>query len=156
MPDLEVQILGHERLADAYPLVRSATRVSLRRWEEFGRQLIAAGGGALAVVAPDGCIHGVASFRPRPNLRHHQSLDVELFVAFELSGTKGVRAMLFAELERLGAERQCDSLTLTTAAKGYEIPLSGSRVSLEKLGLKLETLSYSRELEPARRAQARK
>lgn len=156
MPDLEVQILGHERLTDAYPLVRSATRVSLPRWEEFGRQLAAVSGGVLAVIAPDGCIHGVASFRPRPNLRHRQSLDVEVFVAFELPGTKGVRTMLYEGLERLAAERRCESLTLTTAAKGYEIPLSGSRASLEKLGLKLETLNYTRELEPAGRDQARK
>ena len=156
MPDLEVQILERDRLADAYPLVRSATRVGLPRWEEFGLQLAAVGGGVLAVIAPDGCIHGVASFRPRPNLRHRQSLDVEVFVAFELPGTSGVRALLYEGLERLGAERQCESLTLTTAARGYEIPLSGSRVSLEKLGLKLETLNYTRELEPAEQAQTRK
>lgn len=156
MRDLDVQILDDERFADAYPLVRSATRVSLSRWVEFGRQLAAAGGGVLAVVAADNCIHGVASFRPRPNLRHRQSLDVELFVAFELPGATGVRAMLYDGLERLAAERRCESLTLTTAAKGYEIPLSGSRASLEKLGLKLETLNYTRELEPAGRGQARK
>lgn len=156
MPDLEVQILDRDRLTDAYPLIRSATRVSLRRWEEFGRQLAAAGGGVLAVTAPDGCIHGVASFRPRPNLRHRQSLDVEVFVAFELPGTSRVRTRLYEGLERLGAERQCESLTLTTAARGYEIPLSGSRVSLEELGLKLETLNYTRELEPGAQAQTRK
>ena len=156
MPDLDVQILDRDRLTDAYPLVRSATRVSLRRWEEFGRQLAAVGGGVLAVTAADGCIHAVASFRPRPNLRHRQSLDVEVFVAFELPGTSGARALLYGALERLGAERQCESLTLTTAAKGYEIPLSGARVSLEKLGLKLETLNYTRELEPAAQDQTRK
>lgn len=156
MPDLDVRLLEEECLADAYPLVRSATRVSLLRWVEFGRQLIAAGGGVLAVVAADQCIHGVASFRPRPNLRHRQSLDVELFVAFELPGATGIRTKLYEGLERLAAERGCESLTLTTAAKGYEIPLSGSRTSLEKLGLKLETLNYTRELEPAERGQARK
>lgn len=156
MPDLEIQILGHERLADAYPLVRSGSRVSLQRWMEFGRQLNTANGGVLAVVGADNCVHGVASFRPRPNLRHRQSLDVELFVAFELPGTKEVRAMLYEGLERLAAERQCESLTLTTAAKGYEIPLSGSQAALENLGLKLETLNYTRELEPAGQGQARK
>jgi hypothetical protein len=156
MPDLEIQILDHERLADAYPLVRSGSRVSLQRWMEFGRQLNTANGGVLAVVGADNCVHGVASFRPRPNLRHRQSLDVELFVAFELPGTKGVRAMLYEGLERLAAERQCESLTLTTAAKGYEIPLTGSQTALENLGLKLETLNYTRELEPAGQGQARK
>lgn len=154
--NLEVQVLEHERLADAYPLVRSATRVGLPRWVEFGRQTAAAGGGVLAVVSADNCIHGVASFRPRPNLRHRQSLDVELFVTFELTGTKGVRAMLYDGLERLAGERQCESLTLTTTAKGYEIPLSASQAALEKLGLKLETLNFTRELEPAVRDQARK
>ena len=64
--------------------------------------------------------------------------------------------MLYEGLERLAAERQCESLTLTTAAKGYEIPLSGSQTALENLGLKLETLNYTRELEPAGQGQARK
>jgi len=56
MQDLTVETLGSGRLAQVYPLIRSATRVSLERWEEFGRQLLASGGGVLAVIAPDECI----------------------------------------------------------------------------------------------------
>ena len=156
MPDLKVRNLAGRQLADAYPLVRSATRVSQQRWEDFGRELLAGGGGVLAVTAPDGCTHGVAAFRPRPNLLHRQSLDVELFVAFELRGDNRVRERLYDALERLGQGLGCETLTLTTAAKGYEVPLTGSRRSLEELGLKLETLNFTRALDSAETTQSRK
>lgn len=156
MPDLKLRNLAGRQLLEAYPLVRSATRVSQERWEEFGRELIAGGGGVLAVTAPDGCIHGVAAFRPRHNLRHRQSLDVEVFVAFELGSDHRVRERLYAALERLGENLGCETLTLTTAARGYEVPVTGSRRSLEELGLKLETLNFTRALDSAETAQSRK
>jgi hypothetical protein len=157
MPDLNVQTLSNSRLADAYPLIRSATRVTQQRWEEFGRELIAAGGGVVAVIAPDGCIHGVAAYRPRPNLRHRQSLDVEVFVAFELRGDNRVRQRLYSALERFGARLECETINLSTSAKDHDVTLSGSRRSLEKLGLKLETLNFVRALgSPEGEAQTRK
>ena len=84
MPDLIVESVGLHRLAEIYPLIRSATRVSLERWKGFGEALLAGGGGVLAVIAPDDCIHGVATYRSIRNLRHEQSLQIEILVAFEL------------------------------------------------------------------------
>jgi hypothetical protein len=142
MQDLTVQSLGEEQLADAYPLVRTATRVSQQRWEEFGRELIAHGGGVLAVTAPDGCVHGAAAFRPASNLRYEQSLDVEVIVAFELGGDDRVRGALYRELEKTAAACDCRAVNLTMAAKSAD-PESQVRTGLERLGLTLDTVRFA-------------
>lgn len=145
MQDLNVQYLSMKQLARAYPLVRTATRVSQQRWEEFGRELIADGGGVLAVIAPDGCVHGVAAFRPASSLRHEQSLDVEVIVAFELSGDDRVREALCHELERIATARGCKVVNLTVAAKSMD-PESHMRTGLERLGLTLDTVRFARDV----------
>jgi hypothetical protein len=145
MPDLTVQFVDADRLAQVYPLVRSATRVALERWEEFGRELLRAGGGVLAVLAPDRCVHGVAAYRPSRNLRHQQSLDVEVIVAFDLRGDDRVRQALCRELERIAVGLGCSAVNFTVAAKSAE-PSSRARSGLERLGLKLDTASFVREL----------
>ena len=145
MTDLSVQPVGADRLAEVYPLIRSATRVSLERWKQFGEELLRCGGGVLAVAAPDQCVHGVAAYRPARNLRHEQSLDVEVIVAFDLRGDDRVRAALCKELERIAAELQCSAVNFTVSAKSAE-PASRARSGLERLGLKFDTASFVREL----------
>lgn len=149
MQDLKVRSLNVERLGEAYPLIRSATRVSQPRWEAFGRELIAGGGGLLAVISPDGCIHGVAAFRPGPNLRHEQSLDVEVIVAFELQGNNRVREQLCSRLDEIAATHSCQTINFTMAARSYGEPFSRARAALERLGMKLETMNFVRDLQQA-------
>jgi hypothetical protein len=145
MQDFTVVSLDVDQLAQVYPLIRSATRVSLQRWEEFGRELLGGGGGILAVTAPDKCIHGAAAYRPSRNLRHELSLDVEVIVAFDLRGDDRVREALCRELERIAAGLGCSALNFTVAAKSAE-PSSSARSGLERLGLRLDTASFVREL----------
>lgn len=147
MQGLKVQCLDAAQLADAYPLIRSATRVSQQRWEEFGRELVAGGGGVLAVFAPDGCVHGVAAFQPVPNLRHEHSLDVHVLVAFALGGNDHVREHLLSALEGIAATHRCRSVNFTMAAGSYGEPSSPPRAALERLGLKLETVNFVREID---------
>ena len=150
MQDLSVQSLGVERLSEAYPLIRSATRVSQRRWEAFGRELISGGGGILAVISPDDCIHGVAAFRVGPNLRHEHSLNVEVIVAFELHGSDRVREQLCSKLEEVAAEHCCRTVHFTMEARSYGERLCPARAALERLGMTLETVNFVRDLrEPA-------
>lgn len=147
MQDLNVQYLGVEQLTQAYPVVRTGMHVSQERWEEFGRELLADGGGVLAVTAPDGCLHGIAAFRPASNLRYGQSLDVEVIVAFELSGDDRVREALCQELERIATARGCKVLNLMVAAKSLD-PESHMRTGLERLGLTLDTVRFARDVSP--------
>lgn len=145
MPDLTVEPLASERLAEVYPLVRSATRVSLERWREFGRDLFQAGGGVLAVTAPDNCVHGMAAYRPSHDLRHEQSLDVEVIVAFDLRGDDRVREALCRELEGMAAKLGCNTVNFTVAGKSAE-PESRAREGLERLGLRLDTAKFVRDV----------
>ena len=146
MQELTVQSLDIEQLGSAYPLIRSATRVGPERWQEFGRDLISGGGGVLAVIAPDGCIHGVAAFRSSKHLRHDQSLDVEVIVAFELQGNDRVRERLCSELVGVAAANGCGSVNFTMAARSYGERLSPARAALERLGMKMETVTFVRDL----------
>ena len=145
MPDLIVESVGFQRLTEVYPLIRSATRVSLERWEEFGRELLSGSGGVLAVTAPDDCVHGVAAYRPADKLRHQRSLDVEVIVAFELRGDHRVRELLCRELEKIAAELDCSAVNFTVNAETAR-PSSRVREGLERFGLKLETAQFVREL----------
>lgn len=145
MAEWTVRPVGADRLAQVYPLIRSATRVSLERWEEFGRDLLSSGGGVISVVAPDQCEHGVAAYRPGSDLRHEQCLDVEVFVAFDLQGKDAVREALWRELERIAARLGCVTINCTVNAKSAE-PSSRARSGLERLGLKLDTAGFVREL----------
>jgi len=147
MPDLSLSRLDEGQLALAFPLIRSAARVSLDRWKTFARQLIASGGGILAVEADDGCLHGVAAFRQVGSLRFERSLQVEILVAFELSRMAPVRRTLCAGLEEIAREMGCRSIVFTTAARNAE-PASAGRLSWEELGLKMETVSFVRHVQP--------
>ena len=147
MPDLSLSRLDEGQLALAFPLIRSAARVSLDRWKTFARQLIASGGGILAVEADDGCLHGVAAFRQVGSLRFERSLQVEILVAFELSRMAPVRRTLCAGLEEIAREMGCRSIVFTTAARNAE-PASAGRLSWEELGLKMETVSFVRQVQP--------
>lgn len=154
MPDLTPKMLQISELAQVYPLVRSATHVSLDRWKAFGRDLLEGGGGVLSVKAADECIHGVAAFRPIRHLRHEMMLDVELIVAFDLIGDDRVREVLYRELERIAVNLKCSTVKITVAAKIAE-RRSRVRTGLERLGLSLDTANFVRELPSfERRARA--
>lgn len=145
MRDLIVQQLSFDRLREAYPLIRSAAHVGLERWLEFGSELFKVGGGVIAILGADQCIHGIAAFRPRTHLRHARGLDVEVMVAFDLRGNDRVKRMLHEELERIGRDRGCRTIYFTVAAKNAD-PCSAGRAGLERLGLKLETAGFVREI----------
>ena len=147
MPDLSLSHLDEGQLALAYPLIRAAARVSLERWKAFARQLIAIGGGILAVGADDGCLHGIAAFRQVGSLRFERSLQVEILVAFELSRRAPVRRTLCVGLEDIARKLGCRNIVFTTAARHAD-PSSAGRLSWEELGLKMETVSFVRQVLP--------
>jgi hypothetical protein len=142
MPEFTVSRLGTERLGEAYPIIRSAARVSRGRWETFVHDLSTQGGDVLAVLAEDGSIHGVAAYRPTGSLRHASSLLVEVIAAFELSESGWVRKVLCAALEEAARSHGCQSLIFTMAATAYGEPNSRRRLSWEDLGLEMETVCF--------------
>jgi hypothetical protein len=144
MPDLRVESMQPDSLAEAYPLVRSATRVTLERWIEFGAELISNGGGVLAVKAPDDCIHGVAAYRPGRDLRHKEILDVDVFAAFDLRGDGSIRKALCDALDRIATDFGFNSVNFTVPGRNAD-PASAARAGLERMGLRLDTARFVRE-----------
>ena len=142
MEEWTVRRLEADDLAQAYPLVRTVTRVGIERWEEFGRALIAGGGGILVVGAPDGCIYGAAAFRPALDLRYEKTLDVVLLASFALGSDDPVRERLHATLEQVAADEGCRTINVTVAARICADPDSTCRAALERFGLSLETMSF--------------
>ena len=143
MPDLRVEAIDSDSLADVYPLVRSGTQVTLERWIEFGVELLRTGGGVLTIKAPDECVHGVAAYRPGRDLRHKESLEVDVFVAFDLRGDDSIRNALCGELDRIATELGCKSVNFTVPGRSAD-PASAARAGLERIGLKLETARFVR------------
>ncbi|MDT9599893.1 GNAT family N-acetyltransferase [Sphingosinicella rhizophila] len=146
MPQFTLSRLGVDRLGEAYPLIRSAARVSPERWEAFAHDLCEHGGGVLAVLAEDGRVHGVAAYRPTGSLRHESGFLVEVIATFELSGSGCVRKALCAALEETARSQGCRSLIFTMAAAGYGDPSSRRRLSWEDLGLEMETVSFVQQV----------
>lgn len=146
MKDWTVRRLDAGDLAEAYPLIRTATRVSIERWKEFGRALIAGGGGVLVVGAPDGCIYGAAAFRAALDLRHEKALDVVLLASFALGSDDPVRERLHAALEQVAADEGCRTINVAIAARSCGQTGSTCRAALERFGLSLETMNFVRRV----------
>lgn len=146
MPQFTLSRLGLDRLGEAYPLIRSAARVSRDRWEAFARDLWEQGGGMLAVLAEDGQVYGVAAYRRAGNLRHESGLLIEVIATFELSGAGRVRKALCAGLEEIARSQGCRSLIFTMAAAAYGDPASRRRLNWEDLGLEMETVSFVQQV----------
>lgn len=66
-------------------------------------------------------------------------------VTFELRHDDRVREALCRNLERIAAEHGCSTVNYTVAGKNAE-PASRARSGLERLGLRLDTASFIREL----------
>jgi hypothetical protein len=114
MPRLTVTELERDELAKAWPLVRavSASR-GVEEWEQSASELIARGGGVIGVVAQDGCLHGVATYRPIGDGKGGRILYLETLVTFELSRRAPVRQLLCDRLERLASVLGCDSIAVS-------------------------------------------
>jgi hypothetical protein len=149
MPRLLVSNLEIERMAEAYPLIRRLARVGPERWEAFGRQLAAQGGGVLAVRAEDGRVHGVAAYLQVASLKHGNALRVEAIAAFEFGHISLVRSALSAALDELARKKGCEVVMISLDAKGLISPRSRRRRSWESLGLTAETIEFVRHLDEA-------
>jgi hypothetical protein len=114
MPRLTVIDLERDELAKAWALVRAVSAsTGVEEWEESASELIARGGGVIGVVAQDGCLHGVATYRPIGDGKGGRILYLETLVTFELSRRAPVRQLLCDRLERLASVLGCDSIAVS-------------------------------------------
>jgi hypothetical protein len=113
MPRLTVIELERDELAKAWPLVRAvSSSLDPEEWQRSAAELIRQGGGVVAVVAQDGCLHGVATYQPVDKAPASRFLYLETMVTFELSRRAPVRQLLCDCLECLAAALGCDSIAV--------------------------------------------
>lgn len=124
MPQFTILQLEPEELARAWPLVRLvAPWLDPDGWQQSAEKLLSSGGGVIAVVAPDGCFHGLATYELTRRRTMGQALVIRTFVTFELSRRAPVKAFLCDAIERISAALGCDAIVIAEPPGGY-VPAS--------------------------------
>lgn len=112
--------LSASDLADAWPIVRmSLAHADGAWWLCEAGDLLQRGGGVLAAHAPDGSIHGIATYEPVVKPRAGKVLAVDRLIAFELSRSAPCRRALCDAIELLAPALGCNGVALAVPAKGY-------------------------------------
>lgn len=115
MADFIVQALKTNELSEAWPIVRSGPYPNVDWWLFEAAEMIANGGGVLVARAPDGRIHGVATFEAPANAA--TVLTIRLLISLELSRSAPARAALLKSLERIARRLDCSHVILPLAGK---------------------------------------
>jgi hypothetical protein len=120
MPAFTIEHLDEQKLLDAWPLLRSAGVDPLPDWwETEARALMGRGGGVLAARAPDGSVHGIATYECVRRPRTASVLAVDRLVTFELNRKEPVKEALGGALHMIASAFCCSAIALPLPAKGY-------------------------------------
>lgn len=118
MPAFTIEHLDQGKLLDAWPLLRSAGTEPLPDWwENEARALMERGGGVLIARAPDGLVHGVATYECVHRARAGSVLKVERFVTFELKREEPVKQALGGALHMIASAFCCSAIALPLPRK---------------------------------------
>lgn len=113
MPAFTIEHLDEHKLLDAWPVLRSSGEAAMAEWwENEARDLLRRGGGVLAARAPDGSIHGIASYECRHRPEVGRVLHVDRLVTFELSRKRPARQALTDALSLTARAFCCRALML--------------------------------------------
>src|SRR6476469_2081587 len=120
MPAFTIEHLDEHKLLDAWPLLRSAGVEPLPDWwENEALVLMRRGGGVLAARAPDGSVHGVATYECVHRPRAGSVLAVDRLLTFELNRKEPVKAALCEAIHRMAFAFCCSAVALPLRAKGF-------------------------------------
>lgn len=115
-----IEHLSDGQLADAWPVVQQArSHANADWWSSEAAALIERGGGVLAARAPDGTIHGVASYQVARKALLGRVLAVDMLITFELSRKAPARKALCEALELLASAFDCRSIVLPLPSKSH-------------------------------------
>jgi hypothetical protein len=120
MTAFTIEHLDEHKLLDAWPLLRSAGVEPLPDWwENEALVLMRRGGGVLAARAPDGSVHGVATYECVHRPRAGSVLAVERLVTFELNRKEPVKEALGGALHMIASAFCCSAIALPLPSNGY-------------------------------------
>jgi len=119
MPAFTIEHLDEQNLLDAWPLLRSAGAEPLPAWwQNEARALLGRGGGVLAARAPDGSIHGIATYECVRRARAGSVLAVDRLVTLELNRKEPVKQALGGALHMIASAFCCSTIALPLPARG--------------------------------------
>jgi len=120
MAQFTIEYLTKVQLPEAWPVVSMAhSHANADWWVAEGSALVERGGGILAARAPDGTIHGIATYEVARKPLLGRVLSVDTFITFELSRRAPARHALCEALELLGNVFDCRSIVLPLPSKGH-------------------------------------
>ena len=120
MARFAIEHLSGDQLLEAWPVVRLAqAHANCDWWMSDAAALIERGGGILVARAPDGNIHGIATYAVARKPLLGRVLAVDTLVSFELSRRAPARHALYEALELLANAFDCRSIVLPLPSKGH-------------------------------------
>jgi hypothetical protein len=120
MPAFTIEHLDERTLLDAWPLLRSAGAEPLPDWwANEAIALMSRGGGVLAARAPNGSVHGVATYECVHRPRGGSMLAVDRLVTFELNRKEPAKEALGDALHMIASAFCCSAIALPLPGKGY-------------------------------------
>ena len=123
MPQFQLSHLSPDKMDMAFGLVRIAIPgTRLPDWQRYANSLLVSGGAILALTAPDGSIHAIASYMPEPSLRYGRVLRVDTFIAFELSRRAPARKALCDALQAMAEGLDCSTVLYAQDSRGLMTP----------------------------------
>ena len=120
MAHFAIEHLSEDQLLEGWPVVSiSHSHASPDWWLSEAAALIERGGGILAARAPDGSIHGIATYEVARKALLGRVLAVDTLIAFELSRRAPARHALCEALELLASAFDCRSTVLPLPSKAH-------------------------------------
>ena len=110
---IHLSVLPLKRAEEAYALVRLGTGWSEHDWFEWMRPSEGERRGVLSATALGGVLLGLAAYVVKG-----RTLDVPLFVAFELGGRGETRDALRNGLDQVGERLGCDRVCFSDESRG--------------------------------------
>lgn len=120
MTGFGIKHLSDDELLEAWPVARmSDAHANSDWWVNEAAGLIERGGGVLAARAPDGNIHGVATYEVAKQALLGRVLTVNTLITLELSHRAPARRALYKALEELAGAFDCRSIVLPLPSTGH-------------------------------------
>lgn len=120
MSPFSIEHLDERKLFEVWPVLHSTGSILVADWwEDEARQLMNRGGGVLVARAPDGSIHGVATYECVHRPRTGCVLAVGRLATFELNRKQPVKEALCDALNVIAGAFCCSAVAMPLPSKGY-------------------------------------
>jgi len=118
MPAFTIEHLEERTLLAAWPILRSAGAGPVSAWwENEARELLSRGGGVLVARAPDGSVHGIATYECVRRPRAGCVIAVDRLLTFELNRKEPVKEALCSAIYKIAEAFCCSSVAFPLPAK---------------------------------------